>query len=510
MSRRLLMINHPIFLTGTTGLVGRYVLRELLNSDEDIISLVRGKSREDAQSRLDDVLNWLNIEPAKRARVKLCWGDLADPDFGKNDEVRSQLDQCKKLIHAAACVSFNGKSNGEPARTNLGGTIRLIEALGNKLIHWIQVSTAYVAPLKNGIGIEAPVLSENPRRNSYEQSKAEAEIILKQASIKLGFALTIVRPAIVVGEYESGRANTFQGFYQPMRAITAIADRSHRGADGLRHLAVRLNIAASGIRNLVPVDWVSKAIVGLAKSTEGTQGIFHLTPSEPTNNQEVLSAVMERWSISGLDFYSDISTEEMTSIEKLFYRQIDRIASYWQYEPHFNNERFVKTLPSLPCPRIDSLAVDRLLKYASHSNWGNKPYQPTVSSDFPTAYYLEQYLPQKAAISKLPRLTNISAYIGLRVSNEGEWICRIEAGEVLSIKTSHGENPESVFVADNSALAAIVGGELSPQQAFFDRRIEIEGNIEMGLKLAMVFGQFIEEFPYDPTKQEGVEDVFAA
>jgi hypothetical protein len=44
---------------------------------------------------------------------------------------------------------------------------------------------------------------------------------------------------------------------------------------------------------------------------------------------------------------------------------------------------------------------------------------------------------------------------------------------------------------------------LTPQEAFFARQIEIDGDIERALKLAVLLEQFITEFPYkSPTHAE--------
>jgi hypothetical protein len=45
-------------------------------------------------------------------------------------------------------------------------------------------------------------------------------------------------------------------------------------------------------------------------------------------------------------------------------------------------------------------------------------------------------------------------------------------------------------------FAAVVSGCASPQAAFAARQIEIAGCIEKGLKLAVLFGQFVRTCPY--------------
>jgi hypothetical protein len=51
---------------------------------------------------------------------------------------------------------------------------------------------------------------------------------------------------------------------------------------------------------------------------------------------------------------------------------------------------------------------------------------------------------------------------------------------------------------DDATFADIIGARLTPQAAFFARRIEVRGHIEKALKLAVLFGHFVKEFPYCP------------
>jgi predicted lipid carrier protein YhbT len=50
----------------------------------------------------------------------------------------------------------------------------------------------------------------------------------------------------------------------------------------------------------------------------------------------------------------------------------------------------------------------------------------------------------------------------------------------------------------SDTFASIVCGKLAPQQAFFQRNIDIEGDVEMGLRLATVLAAFFRKWPYQP------------
>jgi predicted lipid carrier protein YhbT len=57
---------------------------------------------------------------------------------------------------------------------------------------------------------------------------------------------------------------------------------------------------------------------------------------------------------------------------------------------------------------------------------------------------------------------------------------------------------EVVYRLDPATFAAVVAGRLDVQEAFLNRQIEIEGDLEKGLKLAVLFAQLVRECPYPP------------
>ena len=186
-------MNETILLTGATGFVGRYVLRELLlHSDVEVMTLVRGNSLQHAQLRIADVLEWLGIDSDYHRRVQVCSDDLTSHGFGDAKEIRDCLHRCTTIVHAAANVSFTGDDSDEPARTNVFGTSQLLSHVGPQVRHWVQVSTAYVAPTRGEIGVEQEA-KEFDFRNEYETTKAAAEKMVSELATARGFSHSIVR-----------------------------------------------------------------------------------------------------------------------------------------------------------------------------------------------------------------------------------------------------------------------------------------------------------------------------
>ncbi|HBC62530.1 MAG TPA: hypothetical protein DC058_15115, partial [Planctomycetaceae bacterium] len=172
-------------ITGATGLVGRYLLRDLLLNGHQLAVVVRGSRRNDARDRIEQVLQYWEKEHQRAfPRPVVLSGDISKPGFGLGDDDREWLRKhCNSIIHSAAILEFFGKDRaGEPWRTNLDGTrhmLQLCRELEIRDIHY--VSTAYVAGMQSGRVMESSLEAGQSFRNDYEESKFEAEKLVRAA-----------------------------------------------------------------------------------------------------------------------------------------------------------------------------------------------------------------------------------------------------------------------------------------------------------------------------------------
>ncbi len=158
-----------IFLTGATGFIGRYLLQEFLMQGHRVTALARAHSGMSGRERLQSALEFADLPHDATSRLSVVEGQL--PDFCPDANERRQIRACDTVVHAAASLSFHKDANGEPFRTNLDGTQRLVEiAQQLEIRRWIQVSTAYVCGNAPGVVREEDLPHSTPR-NSYESSK---------------------------------------------------------------------------------------------------------------------------------------------------------------------------------------------------------------------------------------------------------------------------------------------------------------------------------------------------
>ena len=107
-------------------------------------------------------------------------------------------------------------------RTNVGGTAALLDLcrrIGLPRFH--LVSTAFVCGRCRGRICEEDLDLGQEFHNPYEQSKFEAERLVRQAD---GIEPTIYRPAVIVGDSRTGQTSTFTGLYRVLEMAVRLAE----------------------------------------------------------------------------------------------------------------------------------------------------------------------------------------------------------------------------------------------------------------------------------------------
>src|SRR5215207_1414149 len=202
-----------VLITGATGFVGREVLtRYLEQTDRTVYALVRADDAPAADKRLRDGLrSATGSDVAESPRLVAVPGEVSD------------------VIHSAASVSF-ALPLDESRAINVEGTRNVVDfadqcADRGGLHRLCYVSTAYVAGTHEGEFGEDDLAVGQEFRNPYEESKFEAERLVRIRGKHL--PVQIVRPSIVVGEKRSGWTGSFNVLYAPLKAfVKAVCRRS--------------------------------------------------------------------------------------------------------------------------------------------------------------------------------------------------------------------------------------------------------------------------------------------
>jgi long-chain acyl-CoA synthetase len=284
-----------ILLTGATGFLGAQVARRLVErTDHQVVALVRAPDAKAATRRLVRAWwDWPELAAGiTGGRVMAVAGDVRAPGLGLDPaDWRALTRRVTHIVHAAADLRVAAPL-GELNRTNVDGVAHLLELAAaahrdHGLTRLTHVSTAYVAGLRPDEVPEDALTGRYGFANGYERSKYEGERLVRAASSAL--PVTVVRPAMIVGDARTGAVRTFNTVYAPLRRYLTGRQRLVPVRPGLRV-------------NIVPVDWVADAIVRLTFDPAAEGRTVHLTaPFESLPTAVQLIGATRRWAAEHLD-----------------------------------------------------------------------------------------------------------------------------------------------------------------------------------------------------------------
>ena len=203
-----------ILLTGVTGFLGRYLLRDLLTRTEaQIICHVRGEDAASAKKRvLKGLASIPDATPIECAdtRVSVALGELSKPDLGLGASDRQRIAQNVDLIvHNGAEVHamkpyFSLRASNTMSVLDLLRLMSEDRPKGMVLISTLGTLEVELDELKNGFDPDVLTPSDD---SGYNLSKWAAERMLITAREK-GYQSTILRPGLIIGDSETGYYET--------------------------------------------------------------------------------------------------------------------------------------------------------------------------------------------------------------------------------------------------------------------------------------------------------------
>ncbi|HPS57503.1 MAG TPA: SDR family oxidoreductase [Spirochaetota bacterium] len=261
------------FITGVTGFLGEEIMALLSQNRENrIYCMIRGNKSGSPDERLKKICAESGIKDT--GAIMAVEGDLGSDNLGMDAETYDLLtNEVTHIIHSAADVRFN-QAIEAIRKTNVGGTKNIVKfakqchVKNEDFSHLAYVGTCFVAGRRRGVAKETDLTDRYGFKNTYEQSKYEAEKFMRENMKDL--PVIIYRPSIIVGLSESGRA-------KPRNVIYPILK-----------LFLTWNIPAIPLNtrtrlDIVPVDFVAKAIVHLSGNENNIGKCFPLAAGPEGN-----------------------------------------------------------------------------------------------------------------------------------------------------------------------------------------------------------------------------------
>ncbi len=372
-----------IFVTGSTGYLGSYLVAGLLRGYRDPLNLlVRAKSVEEAQQRL-----WTSLQlhfdfpeffDHLQSRICIFRGDLTDDRFGLEPAAYAELvDTTDSLIHCAA--SLNRKSEKQCLNVNLRGSLEVIQLArrahdAHGLRRYSHVSTVAVAGKRQNeiVQEDASIDWDRSDYDPYARTKKFSEHMVHQ--LLPDVPRTIFRPAIILGD--SRRPETTQ--FDMVQAF-----------DILSRLPV-LPLRPHDRVDIVPADYVAKGIVTIHQKDSPSHRIYHLSSGAGSQSyQEITDALAEAGQWSKSSYWPWLRGPFSRTVSWLSNRRsgIGYAASllkvFWPYldwNTVFDNTRVVNELTETPA-KFSTYAYP-LLRFSrdNHFRYPAKPWPSAADS----------------------------------------------------------------------------------------------------------------------------------
>jgi thioester reductase-like protein len=355
-----------LLITGATGFLGMHLVHGLLerNPDLSLALLIRDKPGQTGRQRADAFLS-----PAHRERVQVFSGDVSLPNLGLDSAASGQLNaEVSRVIHSAATVRFD-HSLDEARQTNVEGTRHILDfaAASRNLRSFAYVGTSYVAGERNGLVLESELSVGQGFRNTYEQTKSEAEALVRS---RLGSLPGIIlRPSIIVGDSRTGVTSSFKMMYWPLKIYARGLWRTVPGYP-------------DAVLDVVPVDFVADAIAHTIFDDAAIGNTLHLCagPHGSATIEQIAQRAMEYFNgpqprYVDPAFFFAVVRPILYAI--LWGRKRRVLTSGRAYRDYFsmrmqfdttNAERLLAPTAIRPPQVLDYL--DRLFNYCVASDWG--------------------------------------------------------------------------------------------------------------------------------------------
>jgi thioester reductase-like protein len=267
-----------VFVTGFPGFIGKRLVRELLADDPSlkVACLV--------EPRMEEVARKAASELPGGDRVEVLAGDISDRRLGLAADDYERLTASTKAVFHLAAIYNLAVPLEVAQRVNVDGTGNVIEFCQRceKLERHNYVSTAYVAGTRKGVVYEHELIQGQWFKNHYESTKFQAEVWVRESMDKVPTA--IYRPAIVVGDSETGETQKFDGPYFMLRAIGVSVKRGWPIA--------RYGKSAAPF-NVVPVDFIVNGLMAGSRDDKAIGETFHLVDPEPISAGDVFTLLSE-------------------------------------------------------------------------------------------------------------------------------------------------------------------------------------------------------------------------
>lgn len=168
------------FVTGATGFIGGYLVRQLVERGHQVVALVRSPKKVQALADLG---------------VELHKGDIID-----RETLRAPMTGADGVFHLAAWYKLGARDTGMAETVNVGGTRNVLETMRELGISkGVYTSTVAVFSDTKGKIVDESYRYDGPHLSEYDRTKWKAHYEVALPMMRAGLPLVVVQPGLVYG-----------------------------------------------------------------------------------------------------------------------------------------------------------------------------------------------------------------------------------------------------------------------------------------------------------------------
>ncbi|MCX7337827.1 MAG: thioester reductase domain-containing protein [Alphaproteobacteria bacterium] len=271
-------MNH-IFITGSTGIVGSALLKNILSfTTSSITCLVKAESEDSAWKKLRDKLKENDAEiPDLTDRIRIQLGDLEKPLLGMSESAFLDLSSSVDAIYHVGAKVNHVLPYEALRKANVHSTVEILRLASTgkrKQIHYISSFTAYTSQDHNTEGNIPEDFFYNQDKPSsqggYQQSKWVSEKLLQHAHER-GFPVSVYRLCFCLDDYSQKKDHS------QVKVKNINHDHLVSFIKGCMQLGYAPDYNDHDLP-VLPVSLVAETIFRISLLNTGSSPIFHLVP----------------------------------------------------------------------------------------------------------------------------------------------------------------------------------------------------------------------------------------
>ncbi|MET7454869.1 thioester reductase domain-containing protein [Streptomyces sp. NPDC005574] len=428
-----------VLLTGATGFLGSHMLLDLLrHSDAHVYCLVRAADEAAATARLGEALQGYELPWSSevRRRVTVLAGDIRRPRLGLSDELWHTLaHELDSVVGVAAAVDFLRGYHSLRSSNVLGAlTLAELASAGRpKPLHHISSIAVFNEVGITSMGEDDPLAHVDRLIAGYDQTKWAAEVALRRARDH-GLVVTALRPGGIGGHTRTGAHNP-----QDLSSGLISAFGRFRTVPAFRHL------------NAAPVDWVSRAAVGVICAPDAWGFDYNLTGVPNTLDDVVADMALggmhvrvhdwEEWRADALARLQAEPVPELAFLERVLQSPAAlKLCEATLTGPAAGMDRTAAVTAALglaPAARFDARAQLRTFEKLARDGLARLPHK----DDQPYLWFSETTEGSVRPIGTTARATDCSMELTLSIASMHQLVTerRVDARGRLGCTAVHAE-----------------------------------------------------------------------